>query len=64
MTYAEVGPSFMDVLALATPDAVAAAEQIDVDVNQQMLAAVAAGDAAATASAIAAGASVHATTGE
>jgi hypothetical protein len=60
----------MDVLALATADAEAAEEQMDaanehmdVDVNEQMLAAVATGDATGVASALAAGASVHATAG-
>jgi hypothetical protein len=51
------------VLALATPKAVAADGQMDVDVDEQMLSAVAAGDAAGVASALAAGASVHATEG-
>jgi hypothetical protein len=64
MTAAEVGPGFMDVLAPAMPDAEAADEQMDAGVNEQMLAAVAAGDAAAVASALAAGASVHATFGK
>jgi hypothetical protein len=53
----------MEALAVSTPGTGAAAEQMDVDVNEQMLAAVAAGDAAGVAGALAAGASVHATTG-
>jgi hypothetical protein len=63
MTGAEVGPGPLEVLAQTIPGAGAAAEQIDVDVNKQMMA-VAAGDAEGVASALAAAASVHATTGE
>jgi hypothetical protein len=53
----------LEVLALFTPGAGAADGQMDVDVNEQMLAAAAVGDTAGVASALAAGASVHATTG-
>jgi hypothetical protein len=56
----------LEMIDVTTPSAGtgAAAQQMDIDVNEQMLAAVAAGDAAGVASALAAGASVRATTGE
>jgi hypothetical protein len=58
-----VDSNLLQGLAVTTPGVGAAAQRMDVDVNEQMLAAVAAGDAAGVASALAAGASVHATTG-
>jgi hypothetical protein len=58
MTDAEACPDLSYLYALLDKYS----EQLDVDVDEQMLAAAAAGDAAGVASALAAGASVHATT--